>query len=289
MTDTSAGPVASAAVPISPASDEGRPRIVLSGATGRLGRAFAEVALERGWSIAGALAGPRSLARGRRLSEFGVVGATVPVVSADRLPELLRSSDVYVACAPAGAEVELLREVAHARRPVVLATTGFTSAQEATLDTYAQEIPILRESNFSLGLYWTRSALARARPWPEGFDRAILEAHRRGKRDRPSGTARTLAEDLGAPSAGGPDPPLPSTDPGWTEVQSLRVGELPGIHQVWLASASELIRVEHLVLDRRAFGAGMAEGVRWLATEGAGLAPGWYGLADALRAREESP
>jgi 4-hydroxy-tetrahydrodipicolinate reductase len=209
-----------------------------------------------------------------------VVGADVPVQAAERLPEWLRSSDVYVGCAPPAAEIRHLEEVARAHRPAVLATTGFTVDQEAALDAFAQKIPILRESNFSLGLRWLRTSLSEARPWPIGFDLGILEAHRRGKVDRPSGTALTLAQELGAE---------PFEGPGRAGIQSLRVGELPGVHQVWLASPSELIRVEHLVLDRRAFGVGMAEAARWLTDEGVRLCPGWYGLADALRSGEGMP
>jgi 4-hydroxy-tetrahydrodipicolinate reductase len=255
------------------------PRIVVSGATGHLGRAFSGAAWRRGFSIVGAIAGPESLSLGRTLEQLGVPGVRAPVDPPTKLRERLALGNVYVACAPASAEAENLLAVGRAGRPVVLATTGFSSAQEKALEALAAKVPVVRESNFSIGLHWLRLALSRAPRGPPGFDRAILEAHRRGKRDRPSGTAHALASELAhwntLPSGARP------TSNESLAIESLRLGELPGIHQIWMGSSTELIRIEHLVLDRRAFAEGMVESVRWL-TASSRRAPGWYRLIDVL-------
>jgi 4-hydroxy-tetrahydrodipicolinate reductase len=261
------------------------PRIVLSGATGRLGRAFSEVAVRRGYPIVGAIAGPKSRGLGQTLGQLGVPGVRAPVEPPTRLGERLAVGNVYVACGPASAEVENLRVVARSGRPVVLATTGFSPAQERELEALAARVPIVRESNFSIGLHWLRMALSRAPHGPPGFDRAILEAHRKGKCDRPSGTARALAAELTNRSCPPSGPRPTSNDP--LAVESLRLGELPGIHQIWMGSSTELIRIEHLVLDRHAFAEGMVESARWL-TETSRRAHGWYRLTDVLSPLEEA-
>ncbi|EQD31061.1 dihydrodipicolinate reductase, partial [mine drainage metagenome] len=94
-------------------------------------------------------------------------------------------------------------------------------------------------------------ALSAIGPLPPGFELSLLEAHRRGKRDRPSGTAAALLERVRSAA------PEPTPD----EIVSLRAGELPGIHQIWVTGPHELLRLEHLVLDRAAF----ADGMLWAA------------------------
>ncbi|MGI0151515.1 MAG: dihydrodipicolinate reductase C-terminal domain-containing protein, partial [Thermoplasmata archaeon] len=136
---------------------------------------------------------------------------------------------------------------------------GFLRSDEAWIDRVANQIPLLLEANFSLGAHWLGRALSAAGRLPPGFDLSILEAHRRGKRDRPSGTAREIARRIG------PLRPLPTAevdaaapeDPGEIEIASLRTGEIPGVHQIWVSGPHELLRIEHLVLDRAAFAGGM--------------------------------
>jgi 4-hydroxy-tetrahydrodipicolinate reductase len=249
------------------------PRVVLSGATGRLGRAFAELAQIEGIEIVGAIAGPRGP---RELHFAGASGQrSLTVERAERLPMLLRDRPVYVGCATAEAEAANLEIAVAANCPIVLATTGWSETDERQLQRYESVVPIVRDANFSLGLAWLRATLDRAPPLPPGFDVGLVEAHRRGKRDRPSGTSKSLAALSGA-AAG-------------LEVGnhlSLRLGELPGVHQLWWSGGSELLRVEHLVLDRRAFAAGMAAAVRWL-DRTSNLAPGGYRLLDVLTGGRE--
>jgi 4-hydroxy-tetrahydrodipicolinate reductase len=289
MTGTESRLAGSPAGPAESPRERSAPRIVLSGATGRLGRSFAEVAAQRGWTLVGGIAGPTSVAAGRTLSSLGVPGGSAPLRSSDALEELLAHASVYVACGPAIVESRHLPTVARLGVPAVIATTGFTEAEEAQLAEFTRQIPIVREANFSVGLHWVRSALARSLPLPEGFDVGLLEAHRIGKRDRPSGTARQLAIDLQGRGTARPGADAASVIPPAVSVESLRLGDLPGVHQVWVAGRSELIRIEHLVLDRRAFAEGIAEAVQWLSAEGSRRAPGDYRLADVLEPSTEGP
>lgn len=264
------------------------PRIALSGATGRLGRAFAEVATGRGWPVVGALASPRTVALGRTLSELGLPGGLVRPSGSEEIDAVLSEATVYVACAPASVEVAHLRAAARAGVPAVVATTGFTAEQESELRAIARRIPVLREANFSVGLHWVRSALTGAAPLPAGFEIGVVEAHRAGKRDRPSGTAQLLVADLAEARRSSATGPIAAVPPP-VAVESVRLGELPGIHQVWISGRSELIRVEHLVLDRRAFAEGMAEAAGWLASGDGPRPAGEYRLRDVLTGTEGAP
>jgi 4-hydroxy-tetrahydrodipicolinate reductase len=85
-----------------------------------------------------------------------------------------------------------------------------------------------------------------------GFDSHLVETHHNQKLDAPSGTARALA-DRAARAAG---KPLPIT--------SIRVGSVPGTHEVIFDGAFEQIRLEHIARDRRVFATGALTAARWL-------------------------
>lgn len=205
---------------------------------------------ENGFEIVGAVAGRTPVEPHGPLAGAG----TAPpgrVDGPDRLPELLAGADLYLSAAPAEAERRNLPRVASAGIPAVVATTGFRPEDDAWIDEVSRRIPLLLESNFSVGVRMLARALSAVRPIPAGFDLSLIEAHRRGKRDRPSGTALELARRI--PSA--------APDGATVEITSLRAGELPGIHQIWITGPHELLRLEHLVLDRAAF----ADGMLWAA------------------------
>lgn len=250
----------------------GAPRIVLAGATGRLGRSFAAAALAEGWILHGLVGGPF---RDGTASRFDGIAGPIdpgPVHPPRALPGLLAGADIYVGAAPAEAERALLPAVARAGVPAVVAGTGFGAEDREWLADVERRIPLVRETNFSLGLAHLRAALRSIGTAP-GFEPAVLEAHRSGKRDRPSASAIQLAGEL-----------CPQTGPEGSAVPtvSIRGGDLPGVHQVWWSGRHELLRFEHLVLDRAAFAEGMAAAVRELYRRRGTLAPGPYALAELL-------
>ena len=265
-------------------SRPGRRRLLLSGATGRLGRAFATAAVSQGWTIIGAVASEASPSLGRPLSDLGVEGVSVRVSAPEHLVDLLPQADLYVSAAPASALRLQLPAVADAGIPAIVASTGFDSADARLLEDVAARIPLVIDPNFSIGMSWVHRAIATLGDLPGDFDVTVLEAHRRGKRDRPSGTALALAAHVhtsrtaALDGRGGPTPPA-------VEVASLRVGEMPGVHEVWIGGPHEFLRVEHVVLDRAAFAEGMLAAASWVAERDVPLDPGRYAMSDVLDRR----
>jgi 4-hydroxy-tetrahydrodipicolinate reductase len=80
----------------------------------------------------------------------------------------------------------------------------------------------------------------------------LVETHHRAKKDAPSGTAislgRAVEERLGRP----------------VPITSLRVGSVPGTHELIFDAPFEQIRLEHSVRDRRVFAAGALHAAEWL-------------------------
>jgi 4-hydroxy-tetrahydrodipicolinate reductase len=171
---------------------------------------------------------------------------------ADLIVEASRS-DAVVPNLAAGLE-------AGARR-VVIATTGW-AADRARVESLLLEYggAAVSAPNFSIGVALfgrlVEAAVGLFGPI-EGFDPYLIEWHRRGKRDRPSGTAI----DLGSRIVAG-HPRLASADD--LEVVSVRAGASPGMHLVGFDAVGETLELRLTARDRSAYASGIVAAVDWL-------------------------
>lgn len=169
---------------------------------------------------------------------------------------------------------------------LVLGTTGLTDADHAPLDDAAQRIAVLEASNFSLVVnvlhHLTRQAVILL---GDGWDLEIAEAHHRFKKDAPSGTALALARTL-ADAAGrdhaciqlerhGDDA---TRQPNDITVQSIRIGDDPGQHTIYLAGLGERLELKHVATSRDSYALGALRAAKWLADKPAGR----YTMSDVL-------
>lgn len=155
--------------------------------------------------------------------------------------------------------------------PVVIGTTGWTDAQGALVAAVTRTgIPALWSPNFSVGvqlfLSIVEDAARRAAHLP-GFATHVVETHHSAKQDAPSGTGLAIVDRLAA----GLGHPVPVT--------SVRVGSVPGTHEVLMDAPFEQIRLVHEARDRRVFADGALTAARWLA---AGRAPQLYTMRDVV-------
>ena len=199
---------------------------------GKMGRALRGLAVENGWTVT------------------GVVERDQGGLSA------LAGADVAVEFTSPAAAVGNIRACLEQGCPVVVGTTGWYD------DLPAIEVEVRRAGgallwapNFSLGALVLRhivgEAARRLREVP-GIDAHLVETHHAAKKDAPSGTALVLAR--AAESALGR--PIPIT--------SIRVGAVPGTHEVLFDAPFEQVRLEHTVRDRRVFAAGALLAAEWL-------------------------
>lgn len=140
--------------------------------------------------------------------------------------------------------------------PVVIGTTGWQSRQhelEAAVVQYS--CAALWSPNFSPGvqmlLGFVEDVGRRMRNVP-GFDAHIVETHHTAKRDAPSGTGLALQSRAEA----GFERAVPIT--------SVRVGSVPGTHELIFDAPFEQIRLTHDARDRRVFADGALMAARWI-------------------------
>lgn len=260
-------------------------RIVVVGASGRMGRA-----------LAGLIAGASDLELVGGLDRSGrgaedARGAGYPVI----LPltegeDILAAADVVLDFSTPEATRTLASELAGsiAGRAVVIGTTGLGADETAAIDALARRAAVLVAANFSVGVNLLLELVERAaRALPaSGYDVEIVETHHRAKVDAPSGTALAIGRavavgreaELGRVRRDGRSGPSGPRPEGEVAFHSLRGGGVVGEHRVLFLGGRERVELAHAADDRALFAEGALVAARWLA----GKAPGRYGMNQVL-------
>jgi len=253
-------------------------RLVVSGCCGRMGTLLVEEAVKdpSHFILTGGLEHAGHPQLGKPLP------ARRSVRISDDLQSLLRQADLMIEFTLPEATLANARIAAEAKVPMVIGTTGFTPQQTAELKELARRIPIFWSPNMSIGIVILRRTITSISKLLFDFGLAeqvkaeISETHHTRKADKPSGTAKALAQEL-----------LKAT--GWLirdeEIEAKREGDVIGIHAVTFHAPSENITLRHEATDRRVF----AQGALLVARNFHELwkKPGFYGMDDFVSAIEK--
>ncbi|TKX56515.1 4-hydroxy-tetrahydrodipicolinate reductase [Halorubrum sp. SS7] len=251
--------------------------LAVTGAGGRMGREVIEAAVDReGVAVAVAV---------NRTETDPVAG--VPVADADDLDDLLASEepDVLIDFTGPDSAVAYAETCADAGVPFVTGTTGFADAQIGDLRVASEAVPVLKASNFARGVAALRRAVREAAAALPGYDVELTETHHNAKRDAPSGTAKSILDDVESvredldERVHGREGDAPR-GPGEVGVHARRAGDVTGEHEVLLAGNRETLELTHRAGDRGVFAEGALDAADWVA----GRDPGWYGFGDVLDA-----
>lgn len=156
--------------------------------------------------------------------------------------------------------------------PIVSGTTGWHDRLEE-LQALCREkgSTMIWSSNYSLGVNITfrlNRYLAELMNRFEGYNVAIEEIHHTQKKDAPSGTAISLANDILARVEHKESwVNEPTTDEKAIEITSLREGTVPGTHTVTYESADDKIEIKHTLFSRRALALGAVVAAEFIATK----------------------
>ncbi|MDR0728255.1 MAG: 4-hydroxy-tetrahydrodipicolinate reductase [Puniceicoccales bacterium] len=232
--------------------------IVLVGASGRMGRCIQALAAEEGLSVQVCATRPR---------------LRVPEIQMPQASVLMDFSHEAVT----HSLIQELGEKTPQAPPLLVGTTGLSPETVQNLRSCAERRACLLASNFSLGVALLRACVRLlAAKLPASFETEIIEIHHHHKRDRPSGTAQSLRQEiLRARSREGESQSQNPVDVG---LHSLRLGSFAGEHQVIFAGEGENLRLIHQAENRRIFARGALHAARWLL----GKDPGLYSLEDVF-------
>ena len=143
-------------------------------------------------------------------------------------------------------------------KAVVVGTTGWSDIKDEVVAYFEKcGTPMIWATNFSVGVnvfFAVTDFISRMLGEFGGYSPYMVEMHHCHKLDAPSGTAKSLAEivdgNMGV----------------HTDIQSVRCGEIPGIHTVGFEGLNDRVTLTHEAFSREGFAAGAVEAA--LRTEG---------------------
>ena len=200
--------------------------------------------------------------------------------TSDFLSSAFSQADVAIEFStPATAEANI-RASWQAGVPVVCGTTGWNVSRlrdelcDAAECCQTDKHALLWSSNFSVGVnifFALNKRLAGLLADYPDYLPSITETHHIHKLDAPSGTAKTLAEDIERfrLQVSGTKLQVP--------IESIREGEVPGIHTVTWDSPVDTISITHSAKSREGFALGAVLAAEWLKGK-----TGWHTMDEVL-------
>ena len=183
--------------------------------------------------------------------------------------EAFASADVAVEFTTPQTAEQNIRRAWAAGVPVVCGTTGW---DVEAIRQEAQEAGLMWSSNYSIGvniLFALNRQLAKLMVAYPDYTPHMTEVHHIHKLDAPSGTAKTLQEAIG-------EERLPIAD-----VESIREGEVPGIHTVVWDSEVDTISISHSAKSRKGFALGAVIAAEWMKGK-----TGWHDFSEIIMSNE---
>ena len=256
-------------------------RVVLSGATGRMGTTLADlIAGDPAFELLGGIG---------RIPERGCdIGCPV-VETPETAGAWLRDADVVIDFS----SPELLHRLLETHgehmggTALVVGTTGLLPEEQVLLAKTADRQAVLQAANFSVGVnLLVALAEQAARVLGDDYDVEIVEAHHRRKADAPSGTALALGEavargravDLAEVRIDGRSGRPGERPRGQVGFHAVRGGDIVGEHRVMLIGERERVELGHVAQDRALFAEGALRAAKWIAGKPAGT----YTMKDVL-------
>jgi 4-hydroxy-tetrahydrodipicolinate reductase len=234
-----------------------------------MGIAVLKEAVSKGFQVVGAVEATDNPNIGKSLKDLSICDSNVQIVGTDKIDQSVENADVYVTFTVPAAEVNNIPVVASLGKRIVMGTTGFDEKQALiTREAVIGKVPVVFSPNFSVGVNVLFKLVKLLKAFPPDYDVSISEIHHIGKKDAPSGTARRLGEIISevrgySKTVFGREGINPRK-PGELEMAALRLGGVPGIHDVIIAGPYEALRIEHIAFSRNVFAQGAVFAAEWL-------------------------
>lgn len=144
--------------------------------------------------------------------------------------------------------------------PLIIGTTG--ALPKELINEYAKHSPVAMVSNFSIGIPAFINMLKHMNT--DQWNISMVEKHHQHKVDAPSGTAKTLQNEIDKSKS--------------VQIESVREGEIIGEHSIMFERDDESLLIEHKAKDRKLFANGAINYVKWIGKQTPGL---YYNMFDS--------
>lgn len=259
-------------------------KLLVVGAGGRMGRRIVALAVESGeFEISGAVEAAGHPDIGKDAGLVAGVGA-IGVKLDSGFPA---GADVAIDFSLPEAAERTVEYCVENKLALVSGTTGLGDEQRAKMLAASKDIAIIYGTNMSVGMNVLFNVVGKvASMLGEDYDIEIVEQHHRFKKDAPSGSALTLAENICR--ATGRDFPGCLVDgrsgkdalrkKGEIGMHAVRAGDITGVHSVMFGGLGETVTLGHTANSRDTFVRGALRAAKWLV----GRKPGLYSMGDVL-------
>ncbi len=259
-------------------------KLIVCGAAGRMGKRIVSLAIESGkFDI---IAAVENKDHPDTAKDAGLVAGINPLgVKIDS--SFARGADAVIDFSQPDAAETTIDYCVKNNSSLVLGTTGLNETHHKKIKTASAKIPVIYGTNMSIGMNVLFAMVGKfAAMLGEDYDIEIIEQHHRFKKDAPSGSAMSLAENIC--KATGRDFPGCIVNgrsgkdalrkKGTIGMHAVRAGDIIGIHSVIFSSLGETVMLNHNASSRDTFVAGALRAAQWLV----GKKPGLYSMADVL-------
>ncbi|MBR2477102.1 MAG: 4-hydroxy-tetrahydrodipicolinate reductase [Clostridia bacterium] len=248
--------------------------ILLSGCNGKMGRVITNLLENDG--AARVVCG----------YDINTASDTYPVY--DNLSNVKEKVDVIIDFSNPACLDALVAFCGDRRIPLVLATTGLSTAQREKVAELSKKIPVFSSANMSVGVNLLIALVKKAASVLEGnFDIEIIEKHHNQKIDAPSGTALMIADEISSSLKGHVDYVYDrhyvrkKREQSEIGIHSIRGGTIVGEHDVIFAGNDEIIEVKHTATGKEVFAVGAIKAAKYLV----GKQPGMYNMEDLVNSQ----
>jgi 4-hydroxy-tetrahydrodipicolinate reductase len=258
-------------------------KLVVVGAAGRVGKRIISLASEdRDFDIVGAV---EKKGHPDIDNDAGFIAGTKPINV--KITDSFAVADVVVDFSQPEAADKSIQHCAENNIALVMGTTGLSEKQREKIKAASKRIPIVYATNMSIGMNVLFNLVGKvAAMLGEGYDIEIVESHHRFKKDAPSGSALTLAENIC--KATSRDFPGSLThgrsgkealrQKGTIGMHAIRAGDITGEHSIIFSTLGETVTLSHTAHSRGTFARGALRAAKWLI----GKRPGLYSMNDVL-------
>jgi len=259
-------------------------KLAVSGAAGRMGRRIITLAAESGeFDIVAAIEKNDHPDIGQ---DAGILAGT-GVIIVELGSSYPADADVVVDFSQPQAADKVVDYCVENDAALVMGTTGLSAQQKTRIEAAGQKIPVIYGTNMSVGMNVLFSIVGRvASMLGDEYDAEIVEQHHRFKKDAPSGSALTLAENI-CKAVGrdfsdcltfGRSGKDAQRQKGKIGIHSVRAGDIAGIHSVIFSTLGETVTLAHTAHSRDGFARGALRAAKWLV----GKKPRLYSMAEVM-------
>jgi len=244
-------------------------KILISGASGKMGHAVAAAASSRTDCVISAGIDIRT----ESYADFPIY---------ENFSALTEKPDVVVDFSNPAVLDDLLNYCLVNGVPCVLATTGYSEEQIAKIHKASESIPVFFTFNLSLGINLLVQLAKKAAAVLGGqFDIEILEKHHNQKVDAPSGTALMIADAINQASDNqyhyvyDRHSKRQKREKNEIGLHAIRGGTIVGEHDIIFAGHDEVITLSHSAASKEVFAVGAVNAAVFLKNQ----KPGMYDMS----------